>query len=202
MIPSACSSRGVTLIELVVALAILVALGGIALYALTDISITVGDEKRSSRQIATEASMSAIRDAILGTSAQNGYFQDLGQDADFFPEDLAALFEAPESLPEALRSFDPERGTGWMGPYLTTATGVFPELGSAVDGYGVPGDPTMIDAWGNPIIIQRSTDQKFSRLVSLGENGFLDTPQNVSEPTQAQRGDDLLAFFFVSDPNP
>ncbi len=63
---------------------------------------------------ATDASLKAIRAAILGGEAGLGYRADSGE----IPRSIQDLFE-PASLPAPLRTFDPVTGRGWRGPYLT-----------------------------------------------------------------------------------
>lgn len=63
---------------------------------------------------ATDASLKAIRAAILGGQAGLGYRADIGE----IPRSVHDLFD-PASLPAPLRTFDPATGRGWRGPYLT-----------------------------------------------------------------------------------
>lgn len=122
----------------------------------------------------------------------------------------------------------------WNGPYLThqgakykinngtsplnaTKTIGFSNiygLGDTVDSstgeITSPGDPTVFDAWANPIVIQEPTTwdstmatgadpKKYARLVSAGPNGVLETPETTGMPTASQRGDDIIMFLFVPD---
>jgi len=66
---------------------------------------------------ATDASLIAIRGAILGVPTKLGYRADVGD----IPRSVHDLFD-PTSLPPPLRSFDPETGRGWRGPYLPGGT--------------------------------------------------------------------------------
>lgn len=68
---------------------------------------------------ATDASLEAIRAAILGGQAGLGYRADVGE----IPRSIHDLFE-PTSLPSPLWTFDPATGRGWRGPYLTDGVGL------------------------------------------------------------------------------
>lgn len=111
--------------------------------------------------------------------------------------------------------WNPERERGWHGPYLKDWTGVFPsrndrgffpdlfflrlpidfidsKLGCSI--YGFPGEPAVLDPWGNPYVLQIPPPQAFwdkydsntnladevrfqyARIVSAGPDGRLDTP--------------------------
>jgi len=62
---------------------------------------------------ATDASLIAIRAAILGVPDRLGYRADVGE----LPRSIRDLFD-PAALPPRLRTADPEAGRGWRGPYL------------------------------------------------------------------------------------
>jgi hypothetical protein len=62
----------------------------------------------------TDASLIAIRAAILGVPDKLGYRSDVGE----IPRSIHDLFD-PSSLPPYLRTVDPATGRGWRGPYLT-----------------------------------------------------------------------------------
>jgi prepilin-type N-terminal cleavage/methylation domain-containing protein len=116
----------------------------------------------------------------------------------------------------------------WNGPYVTHQGARYKVMdptqqaaGATSDQYGVadvvdstgaittPGDPTVLDAWGRPVVVQvpntsggstpSATDLMYARLVSAGPNGTLDTSESVQMPTTAQRGDDVIMFLFVPD---
>jgi prepilin-type N-terminal cleavage/methylation domain-containing protein len=122
----------------------------------------------------------------------------------------------------------------WNGPYVThqgarypgardptaaAAAGFGAEFGVAdVDGVDQTtgatavttyGDPTVLDAWNNPIVIQvpntsggaspSATDLMYARLVSAGPNGKLETPETEQMPPTSDRGDDVVMFLFVPD---
>lgn len=89
-------------------------------------------------------------------------------------------------------------------------------LDAATSPYGQPGDLTVGDPWGNPIVIQvpaaaaflgAATPDKrlrYARLVSAGPDGVLTTPTDrlgglAADGTKAVRGDDLVQFLNRSD---
>ena len=112
-----------------------------------------------------------------------------------------------------------EAEKGWRGPYLKNSSGVFPSKAAYPDNrgfwprldairvpddfkdgylgcsiYGFPGEPAVIDPWGNPYVLQipppqafadeynsnsnilASTRFKYARVVSAGPDGRLETP--------------------------
>lgn len=131
---------------------------------------------------------------------------------------LHFLFETPFVNP-AIGEFDPASNIGWRSPgYLEASVArTYPEPDEAAqwnlgaedrgfgDTFGVPGDLTPVDGWGNPIVLQLpdviagvdDEEVRHARLVSAGENGRIDTPADTLMPTS--RGDDLVLFLFVGD---
>jgi len=108
----------------------------------------------------------------------------------------------------------------WNGPYVKhggaryqiDAAKNFTEaygLGDAVGPPVVRGDPAVLDAWGRPIVIQEpdvsggyaptAEERTYTRLVSAGPDGVIDTPLTVLMPTDVQRDDDILVFLFRHD---
>jgi hypothetical protein len=200
---------GLTLVELVVVLAVLVAVAGLVIPRLTSVT------EESKRQ-ATLVTMGRLRDVLMGTPGMPGYFQDmeLSPIGGFYPtgssfnqdvylEDLywnpAAIggTSAPNNLYTS--TFDPTIKLGWRGPYLTNSAGT---LSSALAQYPTsrgriwpspPSDspPAVLDGWGNPIIIQwpqgngitSAQTAAYVRLVSAGRNGVFDSPLTVADLT-------------------
>jgi hypothetical protein len=115
------------------------------------------------------------------------------------------LFVNP-ATENATITFDPVYKLGWRGPYVVERSGalytVNPASGFA-EQYGETGDPTVLDGWGQPIVIQNPgllpDGRQDVRLVSAGPDGVLDTPPNVatSALTAAQMGDDIIVSFGV-----
>ena len=204
--------RGFTLIELVLVVMILAIVAGTATLLIGN--FTPGGDK-TDKEIITETSMLAIRDAITGNSNTAGAWSDLGQQPALFPTDpfwLTLDHERLSSLAPAIYtkgSFDPVTKIGWRGPYLK---GVF---------RGNDGSNVFRDGWGNPLTIfvpdtnsnsiMDSEDVTYARLVSAGENEKLETEQenttkydpggtNLSTSlTLEDCGDDIVLFFFVGD---
>ncbi len=221
--------RGLTLLELLVVLAILIALATLV----TPVISTLG---RKSQQVSTRENLLRLQELIL-----NRYIPDMGElprpstitaDRLDHPQ-LRYLFINPDTE-------DIAKTTGatilssrrWQGPYLTHGGARYTvDDGGTVDRnfitrYGLGdvvatdgtytrhGDPTVLDAWGRPIVIQEppgnvtipvnGTDttvagKTCARLVSAGANGILDTDYTIGMPTATQRGDDILVFLYRHD---
>lgn len=125
-------------------------------------------------------------------------------------------------------------GRNWNGPYMQHSGSQYFVTDTSTDGSGSGftnrygegvvtdrnGDPTVVDAWSNPIVIQQpyieeieeeldglnlSDSQKaefarrHARLVSAGRDGIINTPPGVAMPTKEQRNDDLVLFLFRHD---
>ncbi|MCK4843233.1 MAG: prepilin-type N-terminal cleavage/methylation domain-containing protein [Methylococcales bacterium] len=179
--------KGMTLIELTVVLLILIALAGLAIPY-------VGGTNRMALCQATDASMQAIKTAIMGGGANTGFYMDtLGYYPQNTPDkqdhndyDLRYLFE-----PTGFKStYNPKTAVGWRGPYLMSGGKVPAGLDNSFKNIYDPGTVTgnvvhtditttlgsrVLDAWGRPIIIQvpySVADSKYkpdyARLVSAG----------------------------------
>lgn len=215
--------RGLTLMEMVVVLFVLVALAGL-------IVPLVGHVGADAQQQATRATLSRVAQAIVGSGgyaevmryardsagAEVGHASGLpwpspdevtGGRADH-PQ-LHYLFEKPAGLP----AYDPVARVGWNGPWLdvSVTTGYAVDASDGFHGdYGEDDDRAPTDGWGNPVVIQLPsvaagvTDEEIDhvRLVSAGPNGELDTPANTLTPTAAQKNDDLVLYLLREDPNP
>jgi len=192
--PRRPTPRGLTLIEIVIVVAILAILAGFII-PLVDGYVAQG------KTTAAQASLAAIRDAIMGTPDKPGYYSDTGQ----LPNTLADLFIQPAGMP----SYNRDTNRGWRGPYLLNSTGALSsanEPGNYITGapassfttpygtlvsepYGNIGDPVILDPWGNAIVLQWPTpsstfgftaaqNQEFVRLISAGPNKTIETPQS------------------------
>lgn len=114
----------------------------------------------------------------------------------------------------AFTSWDERRGRGWRGPYVRGKAGTFPVRDEVhrsfypdvanlyvpadfahhrdISIYGYPGEPAILDPWGNPYVLQVPPPQAFTnanvatvtpetrleyaRIVSAGADGKIDTP--------------------------
>jgi type II secretory pathway pseudopilin PulG len=189
------------LVELVVVAAVLTVLAGLVLYR-------AGDATADARIEATLLSAVAIRDAICGARGDPGFLGELGE----APRQMADLFRRPALLPSGRHvplKFDPFTGRGWNGPYLLRSTGTYaaspPRHFTSL--YGDDGDPCVIDAWGQPIVLQWPTEaglslderQSYARLVSAGPDGVLTTSPGALAPDlhdSKQVGDDIVVYLF------
>ncbi len=203
--------RGFSLIELAIVVMILAILAGIVVPLIGGLNqISTPGGTKSDKQIITETSMLAIRDAILGTSGGPGAWSDLGRQPAQFPTSpsLLTVHQNPFVTGEA-GEFNPVTKIGWRGPYLMGAS-------RQDDGSNV-----FLDGWGNPLTIfvpdtdadavMDGNDITYARLVSNGPNGILETAQENTtkyDPSGSEGsapltlddcGDDLLLFFFVAD---
>lgn len=128
---------GFTLLELVIVLLILIALAGTVLPYLA----ATGEEAACQ---ATDASLAAIREALVGGPQGPGYYSDLQNRLPYYREasgnedcaddtasggnpryhlhflfNVRTLGSSPKSLcPKTLQAFHPKLGLGWRGPYL------------------------------------------------------------------------------------
>jgi type II secretory pathway pseudopilin PulG len=118
-----------------------------------------------------DASLAAVRDALVGKPGQPGYFQDVGSlkgSGELFGPgpDRTLLLRDLYVNPAGIAPFDPRTARGWRGPYLTAATGSY-RVDTSIGftpAYGAEGDPAPVDPWnhpdGNPrpIVIQWPSD--------------------------------------------
>jgi type II secretory pathway pseudopilin PulG len=193
-------SSGLTLMELVMVVAILAFLAGLVTYNLTPNQLTfsgAGGNKTAGR-IATEASLSRLKSAMLGTADFPGYWQDMNRDMWFWPRYLEWLSRPPADAadisgasPDAaayftsMMSFNASRRVGWRGPYLQFQGDIIPL--DATRGFtsrlggGVYRSP--LDAWGKPIVMQWPSSYLGSGTADFGN----------------ARGDAAMAVFIASN---
>ena len=216
--------RGLTFLELAIVLAVLSVLATLVLPA-------VGNFLGESRSDVTRQSLTRLRDVIAQTYWQdrvqktNGCWQSAVPQPNpsvstgrlLFPQ-LAFLFWNPNTNPNVANpdttpDFDPACRCGWRGPYLVANNGaiyLFNPATSAATGfteqYGESGDPTVLDGWGNPIVIQNpgidpNTGAQDVRLVSAGPDGVLTMSSTISTATYlatpSLAGDDVYVSFEV-----
>ena len=196
-----------TLVELLVVVTVLVIVAGVTIPRF-------GEAGRQAQQTVTRTNLELARAAVL-----ESYLPDLDHldlDGDGTPDPalrtlrLANLIEGTPAAATPL--FVPATGRGWRGPYLRPQrTGTYtasPARGFDV-AYGIDGDPTLLDGWGNPIVVQRPSAlsggddlarDRNTRLVSAGPDGILDAdPEQLTPADLVTRGDDLILFLFVPD---
>lgn len=194
--------RGLTLLELLVVLTILIALATIVVPVIS----TFG---RKSQDVATRENLLRLQDLLV-----NQYWPDMGElprpknltgpPVRLDRPQLRYLFVNPDTE-------DTSKTTGatllstrrWNGPYVRH-TGARYQIDNSSDtvvkwprGFiadyglgddtGIQGDPAILDAWGRPIVIQvpstgASDDWKYARLVSAGPDGVIETQVNVRMP--------------------
>lgn len=172
--------RGLTLLELAVVLAILSSLSGMVLFNLTPdrMNFSGAGQNKTAPQIATEATMLGIREALMGSTAGPGYWDDVTHLAKLWPSpDLYWLFQPLTSDPSrhfnpsplegnywAVLKYNPYTQIGWRGPYMQP-----PNASYTVDdarGFTTTyrhtevNCPYFLDAWGNPIVLQFPEEYK------------------------------------------
>ena len=150
---------GFSLLELLVVLTILVATALIVVPLFQDLKITKpSGEKESAVQIATEATMVSVRDAMV---RENGVLESLFHKPNALPRKINDLVkkEAPEHIQQEapeLKLYDPVNRIGWCGPYLHPT------------GRNELGEPTLLDGWGNELQLQ----------IDFDENGKVDQTES------------------------
>lgn len=231
--------RGLTLLELLVVLVILLAVGTMMIPMLS----WMGER---SQHIATRENLLRMRELLI-----NKYYPDMGE----LPRPRLERTTTAGPNGEPIRVNHPQllylfvnpdthednqglandfltstgnmlSGRRWQGPYvthsgseyyvsdtdasLTTGTNYTSRYGTG-DSTTRIGDPTVTDAWGNPLVIQEpdvdgngtisQIERQHSRLVSAGKNGRVETPPDVLMPTSVERFDDLVIYLFRHDEN-
>ena len=200
---------GLTLLELMVVLLILVATALIVVPTFNNVKIvTPSGASETPTAIATQATLNTVREAIAG---EDGVIESLSHKTNALPRKINDLVQevAPEHLADAapeLQQYDPVNKIGWNGPYIRPT------------GRSETGEPTIVDAWGNELELQidfdrdgnvNQTESKYIRVVSAGPNGEIETPADLSnmkpgedevnELTLSECGDDLVLFLRFPD---
>lgn len=208
---------GLTLVELIVVLFVLVALAGLLVP-------TLNNAGRDASETATRTTLATVAGAIVGPGGyveSMRFAQDLNDALNPFGDgsglpwpgsaeigagrvdqpQLNYLFRVPLGLP--LQPYDAISRIGWNGPWLdASAATVYDPVdldASFTAAYGDPGDIAPIDGWGNPVVIQYPIGGRdFARLVSAGQNNVIDTAPAVDLP--ADVGDDLIFYLYRENP--
>lgn len=208
--PAPTANRlGLTLLELLIVLLILIATALILVPSFNNIEIVSPNGKSESPvEIATQATLNTVRQAIAG---EDGVIESLSHKTNALPRKINDLVQesAPVHMAEAapeLQVYDPVNKIGWNGPYI------------APTGRDSTGEPTIVDGWGNELELQvdfdrdgniNQTESKYIRVVSAGPNGEIETPvdlsnmkpgkDELSELTLSECGDDLVLFLRFPD---
>ncbi|MEM8666806.1 MAG: type II secretion system protein [Planctomycetota bacterium] len=195
---------GLTLIELIVVLAILVGLAGLVVPIFSN---TYAD----SAERTTNATLVAARAAMIRQWTDTKYVTldgstSTASDAERFQ--TRWLFNSPVTGLSAA-DFDPDTRIGWNGPYLVSSTGRYAVNATTkfIADYGATGDPAIVDSFtGSPIVFQVVAGPPASppydiRVVSAGANGVLDiSPTDTTAELEAGTkpiGDDLYVAFIL-----
>lgn len=206
---------GFTLIELLVTVAVLAVVAGVA-------ARQFRVARNEAEMTVARASVSRVREALLGCEQAPGLLADMRSVPGFQEEDLRIadlLFRR-----HAWDTYDPITRRGWRGPYMRGGGGIKREDGTQSGRFPAPDDrrwtddktfrerqfyadddsplygttnhPAIADPWGNPIVLQiPANDFSHARIVSAGPNGVLDTPPNIPMPTRESRADDIVLFL-------
>ncbi|MEM7698084.1 MAG: prepilin-type N-terminal cleavage/methylation domain-containing protein [Verrucomicrobiota bacterium] len=206
-------SQGLTLVELLVVLVVLIGVGGI-LVTTFNRGVTVRGADgvdREAGEVVTLATMRAVRDALVGAStSEPGYLQDVGSFRD--PNNLESPNAADlgcliDQTIAGEPGFDPANKRGWNGPYVVDEAvrfdGDFP-IGNGFDATNdftpfAIDDILILDGWGNPLVLGHQNGTRFYWLVSAGDDRNLETDMDTA--LDATRGDDIVLFLQTSDPN-
>lgn len=148
------SQQGMTLIELSVVLLILIALAGVTIPY-------IGGTGRMAMCQATDATMHAVKEAIMGGGAGPGYYGDMQGE---YPKATKGLTVPDYSLSYLFTQpgwdeYNPKIGVGWRGPYLGNGA----KIAAPVSSHFVTpiyahaqsnGQFGVNDAWGRPLVFQ------------------------------------------------
>lgn len=199
--------RGITLLELSVVLLILIALAGLTVPYVGGIGSTAMCQT-------TDATMQAVKEAIMGGTAGPGFY---GDTLGYYPKatkstaadyNLTYLFSAPtDSSWGGMVSFNAKTAVGWRGPYLQSGGAAIPAgLGTSfADVFNSTTNPTgkvhlainggsqVMDAWHRPIILQvpyygSAYHPEYARLISAGPGTGIE-PGDAAIDTNIQTQD-------------
>jgi len=197
--------RALTLMEMLIVVSVLSVLATLVLPS-------VGNFLGESRGDITQQSLTRLRDVIAQTYWQdaNGNLPQpnlsVSTSRSNSPQ-LRYLFVNP-ATEDTTVTYNPATRLGWRGPYLVANNGSVYTINTATnftEQYGENGDPTVLDGWGNPIVIQHpglvADGGQDVRLVSAGPNGIVNidstTPTATLLATPSLAGDDVYIYFEV-----
>lgn len=171
---------GLTLMELIVALAIVVTLAALVVPL-------IADPPSAAQETVTRTNMTVLRDAIMGQYRidmekrlpRPGYYAMNNPPNRLNKPQLRYLFmnpgptAAPGAPESTTPSFDPVAAKGWRGPYILQGRGTYTvDLArNFTRDYGETGDPCVMDGWNNPIVIVEVLPN--DQLRSAGPDGIL-----------------------------
>jgi type II secretory pathway pseudopilin PulG len=212
---------GMTLLEITVVLLILIALAGLVVPY-------VGGTGGAAMCKATDATLQAVRQAIMGGAAGPGYYADtLG----YYPKASQASTDTAYNLKYLFEQgswdeYNPKTGVGWRGPYLLTGSVINSPLNASFGTVFNPDTPAttayvhvdittdtgehVFDGWHRPIILQipyfdNAPQPDYARLVSAGPGSGLKSDEAAIDTTiqssdASNRDDDRVLFLKIPDP--
>lgn len=162
---------GLTLLELVVVLTVLVALAALIVPVLTGTSETA-------QATVTQSNMRQIADVLVRYRTDNGTLPRLGG-LSTEPVRLRYLFEDPYG---GARLYDPVSKTGWNGPYVAipNSANTYQTINDFTVEFGTVGEPYYPDLWNSPLVVvtrpHASGTSWITWLQSAGQDGKLVVP--------------------------
>lgn len=182
-IPSDVAPRnGMTSLELVIVFSIGIACSLVVVPLAAQLGV-------DAQAAATRATLRTLRDVVVQRFGQDMKTQaggpSLPRGTDGRAANLKYLFVSPATTTE--------EAANWKGPYLHRSA-YYPaptDLGRGnktaaergfTSQFAAAGDPTVLDAWGSPIVLQAGDDGRPARLVSAGPNGVLETSDDLVLP--------------------
>lgn len=166
---------GLTLIELLTVLTILIAVAGL-------VAPMVGNMQHDARSDVAQVNMRRLRDMVMAYWADMD--RRLPKSDDSSSPQLQFLF-MPPSYPapmDHLNSFDPTTRLGWRGPY-GMSVGTYPfaagDAGGFSNAFGSSGAPVILDPWNKPFVIELAS-ATVVRIRSAGPNMVLNDTDDLT----------------------